>query len=758
MKTLRHLAYRVQPKLFIGFLSLYKQLYRLDLTGIEKRVHDTRYLCEVGTPSENDYITDKKFTIIWASMGKGKSQLIHRVLKDPKVNKSCLYLSARQTFAFSTSGEFTEFTNYIGASMEAISESSHLIMSLESLMKIPEEVCYDLIVCDEIESLFMNFSSETMNKKTYDIFQRFKRLVNDSKKTFFMDAFISNRTLHFVKSCSRLHRGEYQDILFLQNTHIHKWVNAHKIPYDDDLAFQFIFEKIKEGKKMYITFGSNRKMMLMRHHFGLDGNEDSPIHLDKDFSKRVLSYNRNTSVEEMRALENINDTWKEASMVTTTAKLTVGCSYNPPQDSEKPSFDIKVCLGVHSCTARDIFQSLMRVRHVGEEGLYFATGTNMMNFFEKNFFTFDAFNTYEEDKRTFLLNELKTRKEERQKVESVKGKADKCSEIDAMINYLELNKPDPVLRKILYYNSLEICMSSRYYKDYFETLLPLAGFKYEPEKENEEIALDKSKPKEEWTAVSGHLLNDEQILQKYNKIKDIDEGAKVILEKKQKSMTSNNEENAMLEKYFFQQVIDCTESVTSLEIQSKIFYYVWMEGFLKKKLMNEFYYQREYEDLLLKEVNDVKCTEKIMNIAEKIKIVKEIEELIGWEHGDMESIIKPESVRQSYDYLKTNHERIHRVFKLRDRSKKQKEKEAGNEIIVDVIFGEDTRKTQYCLTFINKILKDFNGYSLFSNKELKSENKASEYIFKNSMIYYDYKYLSLKSLDKTYINQYLFTI
>lgn len=732
-KTLRHLAYRSYPKLFTGFVSIYRQLYNLDLKGIEKRVQTTKYLCETGSPNEFDYATDKKFVIILACMGKGKSQLIHRVLQNPEL-KRCLYLSARQTFAYSTKGEFQHFTNYIGESSESISKSDNIIISLESLLKIPEEAVFDLIVCDEIETLLMNFSSETMNRKTYEIFQRFKRLIQDSKQTFFMDAFISNRSISFVKNQSRLFRNEYIDILFLENTTIHHWVPARKISYDESSSFPFIYEQIQKGKKLYITFGSNRKMLLMRHHFGLDGAEDAMFPLEKSFADKVLTYNKSTASVEMENLIYINDTWKSASLVATTPKITVGCNFSPEGDSSDPEFDMKVCLGVHSCTARDMFQSLMRVRHVGNDGLYYATGFNLTNHFEKNFLTLDAFNTYEDEKRAFILEELQKRKRERQEGDSVKSKYDRCLDINAMIEYIEKNKPDPELRSILYFNSLEYSLSSRYYKEYFETLLPLAGFR----KINDEVTELPTEEKTEETetekiTVSRIIMTHEDMENQYSKIPIINQDDKDRLEKRQMKMISNNDENIQLEKYFFLQIIN--SEITPLRIQALLFYQVWMEPFLRKKLLNEVYYQKDYEEVLLKETNDAKCTEKIGNIAEKLSIIREIEKWMKWKHGDLEQVITPEDLRNTGDYFKTNHDKIHKIFKLRDKSKKKEEENKIPEMLMN---------NKYCLNMVNKIFKEFNGYSLLGTSISVKDKKSEAYKMVSSIPFYKFTYLTKK--------------
>ena len=82
---------------------------------------------------------------------------------------------------------------------EDINQKDKIIMSLESLHKISELKRYEMVVCDEMETLLSNFSSSTLGARTYETFQRFENLLKGAKKVVMMDAFISNRTIHLAK-------------------------------------------------------------------------------------------------------------------------------------------------------------------------------------------------------------------------------------------------------------------------------------------------------------------------------------------------------------------------------------------------------------------------------------------------------------------------------------------------------------------------------------------------------------------------------
>ncbi len=272
-------------------------------------------------------------------------------------------------------------------------------------------------------------------------------------------------------------------------------------------------------------------------------------------------------------------------------------------------------------------------------------------------------------------------------------------------------------------------MSNRYYKDYFMALLSRAGFKLvkEEEKKDDIVGGEEGEKEEEIIKVSNIMGSEKELIERYKSIPEISIYKKGILEKRQKQMQTNNEENNMLEKYFFSQIINTDITVTSLKDQTTLFYEVWMENTKKKKLLHEYYYQKDFEENMKKELLDICCTEKMENIAEKIKIVKNIEKIIGWKHGDLEKVINPPTIEKAYEYLNKNHNHIHAVFKLIDQSKK-KDEEIKNKLL-------------YSLKFINKLFKDFNGYSLTCHTIDKSNKKASSYKMTNSLPDYDYKYI-----------------
>ncbi len=162
IKTLRRIALKCKPKIFNESSLIYNTLYQLDLEDIEKKIEDSPYLSQEGSPFENNIYTEKRCLLLNSCMGKGKTHAIQRIMKkDKKKVKTCLFLSTRRTFAYFIQGEFDEFYNYLDVKDQdyhELHESDKVIISLESILKLKKDKVYDFVVTDESETLLSNFS------------------------------------------------------------------------------------------------------------------------------------------------------------------------------------------------------------------------------------------------------------------------------------------------------------------------------------------------------------------------------------------------------------------------------------------------------------------------------------------------------------------------------------------------------------------------------------------------------------------------
>ncbi len=711
-KTLRHLALRCKPDLFRGFLPVYNIMYNLNLNNVESINEDCDYLSQAGTRHENNIYSDKKIMIWDSNMGKGKTQCVKRLLERNR-DKTCLFLSSRQTFAYFVAAEFGDFHNYLEENEYFLNNSRKIIISLESIYKIEDENRYDYIVVDECETIFSIFSSVTLGNRTYEIFLKFQNFLKKASKVIFMDAFVSNRTIDF---CRELFGP--QNMLYIKNKVVKKWIQANEISYDSNNSYHLILTKILEGKKIYMTFSSNKKLLEFKDY--LVSKKDNNTVINDWFVEHILIYNKDTDEENMRKLRNINITWRSASIVLSSPKLTCGVSYNP----EEPDFDFKYFYGTHTCSARDSVQSLMRVRKTKEEGcLYYAIGSSYYNGFEKNFLSIDSFNNFENNKSEKILQDLKERRDERTKSNGNNLKYDKCNDLTTIIDYLEKHQNIPLLRTVLFYNSLEMNISCRYYRDFCEELIVQSGFMIikKEESTNGEEVKDEENEKIEFKE-----LTIDQMIEKYNSIDVIDDLEKDKLEKKKQNGKSTREENDKINKYYYLKFI---KQNTPIDRQSYIYFKIWNDSTKKRIILNKYYYNNyNFFELLQKEVTDVLCTEKIENKSNRINIIKEIEQTLEIDHNEINKLIPVDNIKKAYTYLKEKQSKINEVFKFRDRSK-----------TIDNV--EESKKLKYCVVFIDKIFRDFIGYSLKVNDVDLITKERLDYRFLSTDDMYDLSYV-----------------
>ena len=324
-----------------------------------------------------------------------------------------------------------------------------------------------------------------------------------------------------------------------------------------------------------------------------------------------------------------------------------------------------------------------------------------------------------------------------------------------MIEYLEQNQNIPLLRNIFFYNSLEINMSCRYYREYFTELAIQSGFQIEkkikeeeePEQNNtttnedtttnndettEEKPTKVKKEKKERETIVFTKLTMEEKVEKYNKIPIICEYQKIGLEMKQIDNSATREDNEILSKYYFMKMIDINN--TPLENQAFMYYDLWCESTRKKIIQNKYYYNNyDISELLHKETHDILCTEKMENKSNKIHVIKNIESILEINHNEIDTkVITQESIKKSFEYLFNNQTKIYEIFGFRNFTKSK-----------DNI--EEKRRLQYCFSFIDRIYRDFFSYTLKGNTFDKKKDKFTDYKLYSTMEKYNFSYIFNKN-------------
>ncbi len=141
------------------------------------------------------------FIILDAQMGKGKTVFIKEFLRRNNA-KSILIVSQRKSYTQFITNELEELgiVSYLDVPKnKSISDYDRVCVQVESLHKIKDKKEYDVVILDEIETILNQYSSTTMvhGRETFELLEHF---ILKAKHTIMADAFITTRTIEYVKS------------------------------------------------------------------------------------------------------------------------------------------------------------------------------------------------------------------------------------------------------------------------------------------------------------------------------------------------------------------------------------------------------------------------------------------------------------------------------------------------------------------------------------------------------------------------------
>jgi len=652
INTLKRIAKKSHPDFFNTEEELFRVYFDLELDGIEIIEEKSEFVSQEGTPDANNILDDNKFIILYAYLGRGKTTAIKRMILEQKYERY-LFLSPRVSFSLFISQEF-EIDNYTDALLDNddkdkvyINKSKKLIISVESIQKINVDNNYQCIFLDESEAILNQFSSPTMKSKYLDCYNILNSLILNAEKVVCADAFLTNRTIRFIKSYN-------QPITLIKNNTSPIKRDAIRLSYED-LEKQLINE-ITNNKKPYICSSTKKQLELIDA-----GRKFIP---DK-FNKSLMYFGGYKRDDKMfkETLKNINTTWKDASFVGTTPTNTIGCSY-----SQKNDFDnVYMMCPAPTCSVRDMMQMMMRVRHIKENKMYFSLPENKRNM-KKNrddiyYLSLDNFENYNKDKLQICIDEVDKFMKE-----------DKDDNHNALITLLETLKkfeetPKP-LREIIYFNLFEMYISNTYYEKMYYKFLDRCGYKYEPVVEEQFIKEKKTKKedikcKKELENIEDEKLN--QMIKDYNDIDDVDDITEYLLN--EKLMKSNCKDKLIKEKYFYKRMI---KKDLPVDIQAKNFYNGYLNTFTKNCFQRAYDEKhRSYIMMIENEINDSnKCKEMIKGHFLKLSIIKKIVETLKIENSfDTNTIIPRENINQLISYMETNRKRISNIFDFDDSAK-----------------------------------------------------------------------------------------
>ena len=440
-------------------LELYKQIFDSTNDRINEyltcnysefiRINETsKYICAEDNGDFKFYeeLETADVNVLHSHMGKGKTTYIKNKLHYLELAHgytSVLFISSRQSFANFICGSFHGVQNYMDLKKKGTLVANKLVCSLESLFKIDADQKYDIVIVDECESVLKQFSSSTL-KDVELTFAIFKEFITAAKKSVFCDAFVTNRSLDFIRSVCK---DKTKCVLtnFAHNER-RKATQIEVADFNDDIV------KLHQNKKKVYACYSSKKC--------LDELQQKMVSSNADMSD-VIMYNKNSNKETNMSLKNVNTTWSDKNVVATTAKITVGVSYDSAFDYTYINASCNI-----GPTVRDIMQMIMRVRHLTTNEMKFCLPLRKYHTMEKDLIyqRFHDFNERDDIKIDIILALLK---------KSGQGKGIFLYD---QVEGLK-SKVDADLKRILFSNVRETLISQMYFSELFIIMLKKIGCK-----------------------------------------------------------------------------------------------------------------------------------------------------------------------------------------------------------------------------------------------------------------------------------------
>jgi len=292
--TLRFLARKCNEKYFAIETELLREFFIIDMKNIKMTEENTEFLSsDKGTNKYNDNIlVICKLLILHARMGGGKTEQILRLIEHYKYTK-IICVTPRSSFAEFIHKEL-DLQLYSDLNGD-YTNTKKLAVQLESLYKINSDIKYELIIMDECESIFKQFSSNTMKKTINENFTMLCYILSNAKKIIFADAFISQRTIDFALSITK-----NTEIVYLKNTY--KSEKKYKaIEISEETLEEKIIEKIKNKKNIYYCSSLKNNITSIEKKL-------------KGIATGLYYYSNNDDIID-KTLKNVMESWKYVNIV-----------------------------------------------------------------------------------------------------------------------------------------------------------------------------------------------------------------------------------------------------------------------------------------------------------------------------------------------------------------------------------------------------------------------------------------------------------
>lgn len=308
---------------------------------------------KVETLSPACFVTNHKYNLLNTGMGSGKTSQTIDCLKN--VSSFC-WLAPNKALAHNTfmrlESSQININHYLEHNSKEKKEGilqkyNNMIIVLNSIRYLGKKN-YDVIVIDEIETLIDKwFGTFMQNKKENWIV--FIEMIRNAKKVIMLDAFITTKTIDFIKDIEA-----NASIIVYERTFEPITRTVNYMPNFLNMVSN-IKDDLKNGLKLFIFYPY--KNQSVKH------NEIVSMHslhnmLQTETGAKGIYYNADIDEKIKFGLKNVNEEWSKFDFVITNAIITCGVNF------ENEHFNKEYIVISSFSSPRDVIQVSYRPRYL----------------------------------------------------------------------------------------------------------------------------------------------------------------------------------------------------------------------------------------------------------------------------------------------------------------------------------------------------------------------------------------------------------
>jgi len=279
-----------------------------------------------------DYLK-KKSSFIWIAPNKALADNTYNRLKEKDIDcKHYLELSTKNK------------------KLGQMNDEYRLISVLNSIHYLNDNTTYDVIVIDEIETLLDKFLGDFMEQGKLQlkskIWKIFCNLILKAEKVILLDAFITTKTINFIKNLQSNAKIDIFKRINEPQTRTIVYQNNFEMSLHDAIT------KIKNGSKVFIFYP------YKKDYNGIYSMERLYRTINQETGAAGIFYNADVDDKIKAGLKDVNTSWGNKQFVVTNNIITCGVNY------ESLDFDYKYLFIASHNTPRDIIQVSYRARYL----------------------------------------------------------------------------------------------------------------------------------------------------------------------------------------------------------------------------------------------------------------------------------------------------------------------------------------------------------------------------------------------------------